>query len=143
MVSFSPSLGQSWLPSASSCPSLDNSTAPSNLYINIFHEVTTKHPEILSQLTMAPLVNGMDTNLPAFEFVGMGSGFLMPNFSSAMREASCIHKEVTFSGFVYIRNSESDGPLLEVAYSSGLEAGRPVYIINMDAGANEITVAFR
>jgi len=92
---------------------------------------------------MAPYINGMDTGYPAFEFTGMGSGFLMANFSSAIRKASCLHKEVTFSGFIYIRNSESDGPLLEVAYSSGLEAGRPVYIVNMDAGANEIIVAFR
>ncbi len=92
---------------------------------------------------MAPFINGMNPDLPAFEFVGMGSGFLLSNLSSEIRRASCMHKEVTFSGLVYIRNSQSDGPLLEVAYSSGLEAGRPVYIINMDAGANEITVAFR
>ena len=85
----------------------------------------------------------MNASLPAYEFQGHGSGFSLTGFSSLLREASCLHREVTFSGRVFIRDSQSDGPLLELAYSGGLESGRPIYIVHMDAGANEIIFGYR
>lgn len=141
-VCFYYSTGQSWVPSNSSCPSADNSP-PRNLYINIFNEVITRYHSIAQGLTTPPLISGMDPNIPAYEFAGLGSGFSITNLSDAIREASCLHKEVTFSGQVFIRDSQSDGPLLELAYSGGLEAGRPIYIVHVDSAANEIIIGYR
>ena len=63
--------------------------------------------------------------------------------SDRIQKASCLHNEITFSGRVYIRDSQSDGPLLELVYSGGLESGQPLYILHMDAAANEIILTYQ
>ena len=124
--------------STSSCPS-----SFKNFYLNIFNEIASNHHDLAESLNIPPLIQGTDTSTPAFEFAGHGSGFSIKTMSDGIQKASCLHNEITFSGRVYIRNSQSDGPLLELVYSGGLESGQPLYILFMDAAANEIILTYQ
>ena len=73
----------------------------------------------------------------------MGSGFSITELSDKIRAASCLYNEVTFTGHIFIRDSQSDGPLMELSYAGGLESGLNVYLLHMDSAANEIVVAYR
>ncbi len=118
--------------------------SPANtFYMDIFNEILHSHPEIASGLSPSPLIQGMDTSSPAYEFTGMGSGFSLTSMSNRIRELSCDHNEVTFSWRAFIRDSQSDGPLIELSYSGGIESGLAVYMVYMDAAANEIVIAYR
>ena len=85
----------------------------------------------------------MDRSRPAYDFSGLGTGFSVSGLSDIMRESSCANNEVTFSGRVFIQDSQSDGPLLEVSYGAGLHKGLVVYLLVMDAAADEIVLAYR
>ena len=67
----------------------------------------------------------------------------MTTLSEAIREASCTHNEVTFTGHVFVKKSESDGPLIELSYAGGLENGLVVYLLHMDGAADEFVLAYR
>lgn len=133
----------------SSCyvPTGQNALCPSfsrdSLYFDIFENIHTKQPELANSFKDAPFVQGVDKTTPAYEFLGMGSGVSVTSLSDEIRHASCVHNEVTFTGRVFIQDSQSDGPLLEVAYSGELENGFVVYLLYMDAAANEIALVYR
>ena len=114
-----------------------------NFYFNIFNEITSNHHHLAESLSTPPLIQGTDTSIPAFEFAGHGSGFSITTMSDRIQTASCFHNEITFSGRVYIRDRQSGGPLLELVYSGGLEPGQALYILFMDAAANEIILTYQ
>ena len=115
----------------------------SNRFINIFEDILISDPDLSEGLVGAPFVHGIDSSMPAYEFSGLGSGFTITSMSNVIREASCTYNEVTFSGRVFIRDSQSDGPLLELSYAGGLESGLVVYLLIIDAAADEIVLGYR
>ena len=135
--------GQVWIPSMSSCPATDPLTTPNNLYIDIFSSLFLHYPNIANKLVTPPWIPGMDDSHPAFAFEGHSSGFSLTNISNDISDASCLHKEVTFSGHVNVRDTRSDGILFELAYSGGLEAGHSIYVVRMDAAAWEFSISYR
>lgn len=102
-----------------------------------------REPEVANTLRGAPFIQGMDKSLPAYDFSGLGTGFSVSRLSNAIREASCANNEVTFTGRVFIQDSQSDGPLLELSYGAGLEKGLVVYVLILDAAADEIILGYR
>ena len=111
--------------------------------MDIFNSLLTS--SVTSRLRIAPFIPGEDRSSPAYEFKGMGSGFSVLNSSlvNSIKAATCTYNEVTFTGRVYIRDSQSDGPLLELSYTGGLEDRLGVYLLHMDAAANEILLGYR
>lgn len=114
-----------------------------NTYIDVFNHALLTEPALVSTLRPAPIIGGMDRSSPAYDFSGIGSGFSLAGLSDTIREASCAHREVTFTGRVFIRDSQSDGPLLELSYGAGLETGLVAYVLIMDAAADEIILGYR
>ena len=112
-------------------------------YINIFEDMLASDPDIIDQLKVAPYVQGMDVTTPAYEFAGLGSGFAITSMSVSIRKASCEYNEVTFNGRMFIRDSQSDGPLMELSYAGGLQNGLVVYLLHVDAAAGEIILGYR
>ena len=113
------------------------------MYIDIFDNLITHDPLTASTLKEAPSIPGIDKTAPAYEFAGLGAGFSSTDLSDDIRKSSCASNEVTFTSRVFIRDSQSDGPLLELMYTGGLNDGIPVYLLHMDAAANRIVLAYR
>ena len=85
----------------------------------------------------------MSTNSPAYKFQGYGFHLTSINVSNAIRTASCLSNEVTLSTGILFTDSDADGTLFELSYADRVEAGVPVYAVQMDAQADEIRVAYR
>jgi hypothetical protein len=124
-------------------PICDEGSTKTEFYVDIFDHVIQREPEIARRLRGAPFIQGMDSSAPAYDFSGLGTGFSLSGLSENIRRASCASNEVTFTGRVFIQVSESDGPLVEVAYGAGLEKGLVVYLLVMDAAADEIVFAYK
>lgn len=50
---------------------------------------------------------------------------------------------MTLSTGILFTDSDADGTLFELSYADRVEAGVPVYAVQMDAQADEIRVAYR
>lgn len=111
--------------------------------MDIFEELLSNHTDLADSLDLAPVILGMSTNSPAYKFQGYGFHLTSINVSNAIRTASCLSNEVTLSTGILFTDSDADGTLFELSYADRVEAGVPVYAVQMDAQADEIRVAYR
>ena len=118
-------------------------TTPYHYHLDIFEELLSNYSHIADTLSLAPVIQGMRTNAPAYEFEGYGFHLASANISNAIRSSSCSSNEVTFHTGVLFSDSDADGTLIELSYADRQEAGVPVYAVQMDARADEIRVAYR
>ena len=118
-------------------------TTPYHYHLDIFEELLSNYTHIADTLSLAPVIQGMKTNAPAYEFQGYGFHLVNTNISNAIRSSSCSSNEVTFFTGVLFSDSDADGTLIELSYADRQEAGVPVYAVQMDARADEIRVAYR
>ena len=109
----------------------------------MFEELLSNFTDIADTLDLAPVIQGMESNSPAYEFQGHGFDLANANISNAIRTSSCSSNEVAFFTGILFSDSESDGTLIELSYAGRAEAGVPVYAVQMDARADEIRVAYR
>ena len=116
---------------------------PFRYQLNIFEELLSNYTDIADTLDLAPVIQGMNRNAPAYEFTGYGFHLANANISNAIRTSSCSSNEVTFFTGILFSDSDADGTVIELSYADRAEAGVPVYAIQMDARADEIRVAYR
>lgn len=118
-------------------------STPYQYHLDIFEELLSNFTDIADTLDLAPVIQGMKSNSPAYEFRGHGFDLTNANISNAIRTSSCSSNEVAFFTGILFSDSESDGTLIELSYAGRAEAGVPVYAVQMDARADEIRVAYR
>ena len=118
-------------------------SAPYYYHLDVFEEVLSNHTEIADTLDLAPVILGMDSGAPAYEFRGYGFHLINSNVSNAIRRSSCSSNEVTFFTGILFSDSNADGTLIELSYAGRVDAGVPVYAVQMDAAASEIRIAYR
>lgn len=118
-------------------------STPYDYHLDIFEELLSNFTDIADTLSLAPVIQGMKIDSPAYEFRGHGFDLASANISNAIRTSSCSSNEVAFFTGILFSDSESDGTLIELSYAGRAEAGVPVYAVQMDARADEIRVAYR
>lgn len=116
---------------------------PYRYHLDIFEELLSNYTDIADSLQLAPVIQGMKSNAPAYEFQGYGFYLINANISNAIRTSSCSSNEVTFFTGILFSDSDADGTLIELSYTNRAEAGVPVYAVQMDARADEIRLAYR
>ena len=109
----------------------------------MFKELVSNHTDIVSTLNVAPVIGKMDLTAPTFEFRGAGFHLTDMALSNEIRRMSCASSEVTFYWSVFFKDSDTSGPLIELAYGDGLGTSFPVFSVFMDASADEIILAYR
>ena len=109
----------------------------------MFEQVLSNFSRIASGLRQAPYVAGVDVNIPAYQFQGNGFNLLDAKVSNAIRSSSCASRELTIYASIFFRDSQSDGPLLDIAYADGLGASCPAFGLYLDAKADLVTLAYR